>query len=158
LCNGRKGLVLVAKRLDCFLILKDLAEGSYTLKTKVLVGGILDHMSISFEVASKGLKPPPFKLNQRWVKEENYKKLIQSIWKPIEDNVEKSHIEQFVENMDRVKKESIIWAKKHNEHAKAMLSNVALSTQHTLKILEILGYHFTPFSPLDFDGPDHCLC
>jgi hypothetical protein len=116
-CNGRKGSSLVAKLLDHFL--NEDMIGPWVLKSKVLVGGISDHMPISIEFSPKGSKPPaPFKFNHRWLMEEYYKNMICSVWRPLEDNLESFHMFQFVEKLARAKKESISWAKKHNARGK----------------------------------------
>jgi hypothetical protein len=116
---------MVAKCLDHFLISHDFPTGPWVLKYKVLVGGLLEHMWITLEDASKGPKPPaPFKFNQRWIFEHDYKCLIRYVWKPLKINVERSYMFQFVEILARFKKEYIACDKNHNAKDKELFSSV----------------------------------
>jgi hypothetical protein len=54
--NGRKGDNMVAKRLNRFIILEDLIENPWIIKSCVAVGGIFDHMPILLKIDKKEAK------------------------------------------------------------------------------------------------------
>lgn len=115
----------MAKHLDRLLIYEDMIDQPWAFNSKVLVGGIFDHMPIIVEIPKKTPKPPsPFKLNHSWLKEEDYKSLVRLVWRPLMEEKEISFMFQFVENLARVKKDSIHWAKSFNAKSKALFAKV----------------------------------
>jgi hypothetical protein len=77
--NGRKGDFLVAKRLDRFLISEYLLENPWIFKSKLVVGGMFDHMPILLKIDKRGSNPPSLlKYNHAWLLEEDYRSLVES--------------------------------------------------------------------------------
>lgn len=77
--NFRTGNDVVDKRLDCFLISEKLMDMGLIFKAKIEEGGSLDHRPISLFWSSKADSPPvPLKINQVWLAEEDFRKLVAS--------------------------------------------------------------------------------
>jgi len=49
--NGRKGVGLVAKQIDLFMISKGLIENQWEIYSRVEIGGLSDHLSIVLDLS-----------------------------------------------------------------------------------------------------------
>jgi hypothetical protein len=62
-------------------------------------------MPIVLEVNWKTPRPPsPMKFNNAWLLEDDFKNLVKSFWKPLEEGVGHSYMHQLSENVGRIRK------------------------------------------------------
>lgn len=103
----------MAKRLDRFLLREDLASRVPMFRQWIGEGGNLDHFPILFELATPPKKPAaPFKFNVAWMQEESFKKLFNETWLHPNREALEDKAFLFMENLKRLKKATIEWAKK----------------------------------------------
>ena len=61
----------ISKRMDRFLISKNLIRDDLILQSKVEIGGKSDHLPIALTLRPSEVKPPsPFKFKPQWLEEE----------------------------------------------------------------------------------------
>ena len=71
--NNRCGDGRVAKRLDCFLISKNMVECQHYMRQWVVFGGRSDHLPIFLEYRNDPIKSPILlKFNKTWLKDESF--------------------------------------------------------------------------------------
>jgi len=69
-------------------------------------------MPILLIMEKKFPRPPsPFKFNHVWLRDEDYRKLVQQIWIPINEDDGCSFMGQFTSNIANIKNVSSKWAK-----------------------------------------------
>eukprot|EP00253_Pinus_taeda_P019430 PITA_19430 len=114
--NRRTGEARVAKRLDRFLINEELAAKIPMFRQWIEEGGLSNHFPIFLEISSPPPKPPaPFKFNSSWIQEESFINLFKKSWKHPEANAPEDKGFLFMENLKRLKKATISWAKARKE-------------------------------------------
>jgi hypothetical protein len=78
------------------LISQDLLNLGQNWYSWVSVGGNSDHLPILLKIEYHGQKPPsPLKLNEAWLKEEEYVNLIKNSWTPLNGEENSSFMHQF---------------------------------------------------------------
>ena len=108
--NRRGGEKSISKNLDRCLILENLIRNYLILQATVEMGGNSDHPPIVLTIISSEEKPfTPFKLKPRWLVEKEYRNLILVAWEPLEEVQNHSLMQQFVDNLDKVKRISKEW-------------------------------------------------
>eukprot|EP00253_Pinus_taeda_P019465 PITA_19465 len=138
--NKRVGEARVAKRLDRFLINEDLAAAIPLFRQWVEEGGPSDHFSILIELSKGPSKPPaPFKFNASWLQEESFNKLFNETWiHPVRGSQEQKSF-LFMENLKRLKKATISWAKDRKQNQDEALSRITEELQR-LESIEADSY------------------
>eukprot|EP00253_Pinus_taeda_P036400 PITA_36400 len=102
----------VAKRLDHFLISEDMIANIPMFRQWVGEGGNSDHFPILMELQKPPLKPaPPFKFNASWLQEESFNILFKEYWRHPNSSVVQNKGALFMDNLKRLKKATIEWAK-----------------------------------------------
>jgi hypothetical protein len=123
----RKGKDAVAKRLDHFLLSKNIMEKNWKIKSKVVVGGISDHMPIMLEVCIPSrILPAPMKFNHAWLNANDYKELVKGFWSPLSDSFEGSFMSQFARNIYTVSQATKEWAKEYNKKLKRIYAKLKI--------------------------------
>ena len=98
--NNRSGDQVISKRLDQFLLSKNLLSVSLIIRTWVEVGGLSYHLPVLLQIQKPEDKPvAPFKFNLEWLLEEDYRKLIEETWEPLETNPNISFMKQMSDNL-----------------------------------------------------------
>eukprot|EP00253_Pinus_taeda_P014847 PITA_14847 len=102
----------VAKRLDRFLISEDLISNIPMFRQWVGEGGNSDHFPILLEFQKPPPKPAsPFKFNAAWLQEESFNILFRDTWRHPGSSPSESKGAHFWDNLKRLKKATIEWAK-----------------------------------------------
>jgi hypothetical protein len=87
--NGRKGVHVIAKRLDRCIVSEGLLSMCDLYRTWVEYPFISDHAPIILQMdISPKYRPYPFKLNHLWLLEEDYKEIFFQVWKDPKFNSE----------------------------------------------------------------------
>lgn len=130
----------MAKRLDRFLINEDLAAAIPLFRQWVEEGGSSDHFPIYIELSKGPSKPPaPFKFNASWLQEESFIKLFNETWiHPAGDSQENKGF-LFMENLKRLKKATISWAKERHRKQNEDLTRISEELQR-LESIEADSY------------------
>jgi hypothetical protein len=77
------------------------------------------------EVALAQGKPSnPFKLNPKWLKEEDFVKKIKEVWEPYDGSLRESAPLQFLQNLKTTEKAAIIWSKEKRQKDERTLKEV----------------------------------
>jgi hypothetical protein len=101
----------IAKRIDHFLLVESLVESPLIFRQWVGMRGDSDHHPVFLEVSRRPKKPmSPFKFNSAWLQEEDFLNLVKEVWIPI--GQEGRVAVQFVQNLKRLKKATMEWAKR----------------------------------------------
>jgi hypothetical protein len=117
----RMGNAEVARRLDRFLVSKSFLEKGFKFKTRVEDGGSSDHCPISLCWKSSFDSPPaPLKINQVWLEDEDFWKIVVSSWERLSPVKPEPLMFQIEANLKRtklaIKKWILVWkARKHRE-------------------------------------------
>ena len=83
--NNRTGDQEISKRMDRFLISKEICQDHLVLKTAMETWGLSDHRPITLSVTIPEEKSPtPFKFNLVWRENEDYREMVKRNWKPLE--------------------------------------------------------------------------
>eukprot|EP00253_Pinus_taeda_P010711 PITA_10711 len=121
--NRRSGEGRVAKRLDQFLISEDLMRGIPMIRQWVGEGGNSDHFPILLEIKKPPPKPAsPFKFNAAWLQEESFNTLFRDTWRHSGSTQLGNKGAQFWDNLRRLKKATIEWAKARKKAQNEKLS------------------------------------
>lgn len=110
--NHRTGEARIPKSLDRFILCEDLASRIPAFHQWVGEGGNSNQFPILLELSKPPLKSiTPFKFNPTWLQEDSFNKPFKETWRtPSRDSIEdKSFL--FIENLKRLKKATIEWAK-----------------------------------------------
>eukprot|EP00253_Pinus_taeda_P007836 PITA_07836 len=122
--NRRIGEGRVAKWLDRFLISEYLLSNIPMFRQWVDEGGNSDHFPILLEFQKPPSKPAsPFKFNAAWLQEESFNILFRDTWRHPGSSPSESKGAHFWDNLKRLKKATIEWAK-----ARKVSQNEALSS------------------------------
>lgn len=79
--NGSASPAGIAKRLDRFLISDQLMEGAIRSRSWVISSRISDHNLVFLQLVGLDLSPKfPFKFNHAWLKEKDFKQLVEDCW------------------------------------------------------------------------------
>lgn len=104
-------------------------------------GGESDHNPIMLEIRSEVRKPPsPFKFNSAWISDPSFYDIVKSIWNPLSDRVGVWDGFSFMENLKRLKKRTLCWAKQ--EKLRRMLNWQILKTSLSVIPAKILWVFF----------------
>eukprot|EP00253_Pinus_taeda_P019311 PITA_19311 len=123
--NRRAGEERVAKRLDCFLICEDLASRIPMFRQWVGEGGNSDHFPILMELSKPPIKPAaPFKFNASWLQEESFIKLFRDTWRHLGRSSMEKKGALFMENLKKLKKDTMEWAKDRKQKQNEELSKI----------------------------------
>jgi hypothetical protein len=105
--------------------LESMLENPWIIKSSVTVGNISDHMPIILNISKGGLKPPsPLKFNHDWLKESDFKKLIENEWTHLKDLSDAFICNKWLSNMEKFKQVSRIWSRNFNRKNLALLREV----------------------------------
>lgn len=110
--NHKTSEVLVARRLDRFLIHEYLTSSGISYRQWVGTDGIYDHSPIYLELAPYRRKPcSPFKFNATWLACPEYIDLVTNYWNthPIAHSISPSST--FAAKMNAIKKLTKSWAR-----------------------------------------------
>lgn len=124
--NRRVGEDKIAKRLDHFLIGDSIAY-SQSIQSRQWVdwGGEFDHSLILLEVKGGTHKPPsPFKFNASWFSNPEFCDLLKTNWVHLNDQEGSRVGYLFMENLKRLKKVTLLWAKAKKEREDAKLIEI----------------------------------
>eukprot|EP00253_Pinus_taeda_P023384 PITA_23384 len=138
--NRRVGEARVAKRLDRFLLSEDLTASIPMFRQWVGEGGNSDHFPICLELSKLPRKPAaPFKFNATWLQEESYEKLFKETWTHPDGSSQEGKGLQFMENLKKLKKATIEWAKSRRKRQKEDLIHINEEIQR-MECTETDGY------------------
>lgn len=138
--NRRVGEARVAKRLDRFLLNEALSAMIPLFRQWVEEGGPSDHFPIYLELSRVPPKPPaPFKFNASWLQEESYNNLFKEIWSHPDRGSQENKGILLMENLKRLKKATILWAKDRKSKQTEELSRINEELQK-LESIEADGY------------------
>eukprot|EP00253_Pinus_taeda_P006972 PITA_06972 len=113
--NRRSGEDRIAKRLDRFLISEGLIQKVPLFRQWVEVWNF-DHFPIFLDLSFPPPKPPaPFKFNSSWLQDPSFVNLFKSTWIHPAQNANESKSFLFMENLKRLKKATISWAKERQK-------------------------------------------
>jgi hypothetical protein len=80
------------------------------------LGGVSDHSPILFEMAPDPKKPPiHLKFNSTWKEDQGYLDLVKDSWVLHNVDMLEPPPLQFLENLKRIKKETIAWHKEQKQ-------------------------------------------
>jgi exonuclease III len=129
--NNRKQEAAVAKRLDRFLVSDSLMIGPIRIRSWVETGGTSDHRPVVLSLDPPEIKPPtPFKFNPAWLEEEDYKIMFQSVWTPLVNSQSRSFMQQWADNLSKVKKATKSWATDYNKCKQQQLKSTEAEIAH----------------------------
>jgi len=99
---------------------KKLLDIGFRFKAKVEEGGSLDHHPILLIWSSRAESPPtPLKINQVWLAEEDFRKLVASTWVRLSRDTTEPFMVQFEANLKRtkaaIKKWILVWKAKRQK-------------------------------------------
>eukprot|EP00253_Pinus_taeda_P033361 PITA_33361 len=138
--NRRIGEGRVAKRLDRFLISEDLMSSIPMIRQWVGEGGNSDHFPILLEFKKPPPKPAsPFKFNAAWLQEESFNTLFRDTWSHSGSTQTGSKGAHFWDNLRRLKKATIEWAKARKKAQNEELSLIDANLRD-LEEPEVDGY------------------
>eukprot|EP00253_Pinus_taeda_P033560 PITA_33560 len=110
--NRRIGEDQIAKRLDRFLLAESLSSKIPMIRQWVEEIGNSDHFPIFVDLTIPPHKPPaPFKFNSAWLQDPSFCNLFKETWIHPDHNAGKDKKFLFMENLKRLKKATISWAK-----------------------------------------------
>eukprot|EP00253_Pinus_taeda_P029408 PITA_29408 len=138
--NRRVGDDRIAKRLDRFLVSKTLFSKVPMIRQWVEELGNSDHFPIFLDLTNPPSKPPaPFKFNPAWLQDPTFCKLFNDTWIHQGQNtgVDKSFL--FMENLKRLKKATIFWAKDKKLKQNEEMSRIREEMKQ-MESMEIDGY------------------
>eukprot|EP00253_Pinus_taeda_P016122 PITA_16122 len=114
--NRRSGEDRIAKRLDRFLISEGLIQKVPLFRQWVEEVGNSDHFPIFLDLSFPPPKPPaPFKFNSSWLQDPCFVNIFKSTWIHPAQNANESKSFLFMENLKRLKKATISWAKERQK-------------------------------------------
>eukprot|EP00253_Pinus_taeda_P036198 PITA_36198 len=115
--NRRIGEDRIAKRLDRFLTSEGLIRNVPLFQQLVEATGNSDHFPIFLDLSFPPPKPPaPFKFNSSWLEEPSFNSLFKSTWICANRNSLESKSFLFMENLKRLKKATMTWAKERQKN------------------------------------------
>lgn len=103
-------------------------------------GGESDHNPLTLKIKGSMHKPPiPFKFNASWISNPYYIALLKSLWVPL--NLDGGNMAGLLlmENLKRLKKETILWAKDKKRREDVELVRIEL---RIASIMEGVGLGF----------------
>eukprot|EP00253_Pinus_taeda_P010845 PITA_10845 len=110
--NRRIGEDRIAKRLDRFLLAESLSSKVPMIRQWVEEIGNSDHFPIFLDLTIPPHKPPaPFKFNPAWLLDPSFCNLFKETWIHPDHNAGEDKSFLFMENLKRLKKATISWAK-----------------------------------------------
>ena len=101
------------------MISENLINDQLNVQSIIETGGISDHRLICLKIKVPKKNPPtPFNINPLWFSEEDYKTLILEAWQPLTETSNHSYMQQFHDNMVKMKKYPKIKIKNTNRAIK----------------------------------------
>lgn len=87
--------------------------------------GNSNHFPIFLEISKPPLKPAaPFQFNASWLQEDSYNKLFREIWRSPGSNSPEDRCFLFMENLKRLKKATVEWAKTRKQKQNEKLTQI----------------------------------
>eukprot|EP00253_Pinus_taeda_P035654 PITA_35654 len=131
--NRRSGEDRIAKRLDRFLLSKGLILKVPLFWQWVEEIGNSDHFPIFLDLSFPPPKPPaPFKFNSSWLQDPSFNNIFKSTWIFSDRNANENKSFLFMENLKRLKKATMSWAKERQKKQNEELMKI----REELKVLE----------------------
>eukprot|EP00253_Pinus_taeda_P034852 PITA_34852 len=138
--NRRVGDDRIAKRLDHFLVTESLTSKLPMIRQWVEELGNSDHFPIFLDLTNPPPKPPaPFKFNSAWLQDPTFCKLFNETWIHHGQNVGVDKSFLFMENLKRLKKATISWAKDKKLKQNEEMSRIREELKQ-MESMEIDGY------------------
>eukprot|EP00253_Pinus_taeda_P010693 PITA_10693 len=138
--NQRVGEARIAKILDRFLLSEELTSRIPMFKQWVGEGGSSDHFPIYMELSKPPRKPAaPFKFNASWLQEDSFNNLFRETWRHPGRSSSEERGFLFMENLKRLKKATIEWAKSRKQKRNEELFQINEELQR-LESTESDGY------------------
>eukprot|EP00253_Pinus_taeda_P028916 PITA_28916 len=123
--NRRYGEDRITKRLDRFLLSEGLISKVPLFRQWVEEVGNSDHFPIFLELSFPPPKPPvPFKFISSWLQDPSFNNLFKNTWIRPDRNTSEGKSFLFMENLKRLKKVTISWAKERQKKQNVELSNI----------------------------------
>eukprot|EP00253_Pinus_taeda_P008825 PITA_08825 len=114
--NRRVGEARITKRLDRFMISEGLFSSVPMIRQWTDEIGNSDHFPIFLDLSFPPPKPPsPFKFNPSWLLEPSFISIFSSTWIHPDDHSSEDKSFLFMENLKRLKKATISWAKERQK-------------------------------------------
>eukprot|EP00253_Pinus_taeda_P010417 PITA_10417 len=131
--NRRVGEDRIAKRLDRFLLSEDLISNAPIIRQWVEEIGNSDHFPIFLDCAIPPPKPPaPFKFNPAWLQDPTFVAIFKNTWLHTNSSSREDKGFLFMENLKRLKKATVIWAKERRLKQNEVLRKI----REELELLE----------------------
>eukprot|EP00253_Pinus_taeda_P031667 PITA_31667 len=138
--NRRTGEDRIAKRLDRFLLSEDLISKIPLFQQWVEEVGNSDHFPIFLELSFPPPKPPaPFKFNSSWLQDPSFNNLFKNTWIHPGRTAREDKSFMFMENLKRLKKATISWAKERQKKQNEDLLKIREELKN-LESIEADGY------------------
>eukprot|EP00253_Pinus_taeda_P004657 PITA_04657 len=138
--NRRAGEDRIAKRLDRFLITEGFLSRVPLFRQWIDEIGNSDHFPIFLDLSFPPQKPPaPFKFNSSWLLEPSFNNLFKSTWIHPDRHSNDSKSFLFMENLKRLKKITISWAKERQKKQNEDLLKIREELK-SLESIEADGY------------------
>eukprot|EP00253_Pinus_taeda_P030972 PITA_30972 len=134
--NRKIGEDRIAKRLDRFLFAESLSSKVPMIRQWVEEIGNSDHFPIFLDLTIPPHKPPaPFKFNPAWLQVPSFYNMFKETWIHPDQNAGEDKSFLFMENLKRLKKATISWAKDR----KLKQNEEMISIREELKQMENQG-------------------
>eukprot|EP00253_Pinus_taeda_P011881 PITA_11881 len=138
--NRRVGGDRIAKRLDRFLVSEFLFSRVPMIRQWVEEIGNSDHFPIFLDMNNPPPKPPaPFKFNPAWLQDPTFCKVFNDTWIHQGQNIGVDKSFFFMENLKRLKKATISWAKDKKMKQSEEMSRIREELKH-MESMETDGY------------------
>eukprot|EP00253_Pinus_taeda_P012218 PITA_12218 len=138
--NRRMGEDWIAKRLDRFLVVESLTSKVPMIRQWVEEIGNSDHFPIFLDLTIPPHKPPaPFKFNSAWLQDPSFCKLFTETWIYHDQNACEDKSFLFMENLKRLKKATISWAKDRKLKQNEEMTRIREELKQ-MESMEIDGY------------------
>eukprot|EP00253_Pinus_taeda_P004076 PITA_04076 len=138
--NRRHGEDQIAKRLDRFLLSEGFISKVPLFRQWVEEVGNSDHFPIFLELTFPPPKPPtPFKFNPSWLQVPSFNDFFKKTWIHPDRNTIMGKGFLFMENLKRLKKATISWAKERQKKQNEDLINIREELK-SLESIEADGY------------------
>ena len=115
----------MGKKLDRFLLCKELAENFSVYRHWVGEGGLSNHFPVFLEMKGDAKKPGiPFKFNSSWLNDESYEALFHATWRKYNFRTKDSRSVLLMNNLKNMKHATKEWALQKKLKEEEELKNV----------------------------------
>lgn len=158
--NRRVGADRIAKRLDRFLLSEGLISKAPMFRQWVEEIGNSDHFPIFLDLSFPPPKPPsPFKFNSSWLQDPSFNNLFKETWIHPDRNAREDKSFLLMENLKRLKKATISWAKdrklKQNEELSGIREELKLMESTEERWIYLAGFKGQNSSPGEASKQNH---